>query len=107
MSPLYTPGYSHGFDFPPLDSGLPITSNVPYPKLVLGDMIGQSQAFVMEHQNARPKHGILLKFVWTGLLSGVAPPPLVIRMCPPLTTKNWNVYQPLVAQGKAINQSVL
>ena len=42
----------------------------------------------------------MLKFVLTGLLSGVAQPPMVIRMCPPLTTKNWNVYQPLLAMGK-------
>ena len=45
------------------------------------------------------RHGVMLKFVLTGLFSGVASPCLVIRMCPPLTTKNWNVYQPLLALG--------
>ena len=35
----------------------------------------------------------------TGLMPSVAPPPVVLRMCPPLTTKNINVYVPHLAVG--------
>ncbi|WAR21719.1 WDR11-like protein [Mya arenaria] len=33
------------------------------------------------------------------LLNGLHSPITVIRMCPPLTTKNWNIYEPLLAVG--------
>lgn len=42
---------------------------------------------------------VQLKFLLTGLLSGLPLPPFAIRMCPPLTTKNINHYQPLLAVG--------
>lgn len=41
-----------------------------------------------------------LKFLLTGLLSGLPLPPFAIRMCPPLTTKNIKQYEPLLAVGK-------
>ncbi|XP_028681437.2 WD repeat-containing protein 11 [Erpetoichthys calabaricus] len=47
-----------------------------------------------------------LKFLLTGLLSGLPLPPFVIRMCPPLTTKNMNHYRSLLAVGTS-NGSVL
>lgn len=40
-----------------------------------------------------------LKFTMCGLLSGTPATPYSIRMCPPLTTKNWNQYKPLLAVG--------
>ncbi|XP_053306224.1 WD repeat-containing protein 11 [Spea bombifrons] len=40
-----------------------------------------------------------LKFLLTGLLSGLPQPPFVVRMCPPLTTKNITQYKPLLAIG--------
>lgn len=43
---------------------------------------------------------VQLKFLLTGLLSGLPLPPFAIRMCPPLTTKNINHYQPLLAVGR-------
>lgn len=43
---------------------------------------------------------VQLKFLLTGLLSGLPLPPFALRMCPPLTTKNINHYQPLLAVGK-------
>ncbi|KAH3790794.1 hypothetical protein DPMN_169001 [Dreissena polymorpha] len=45
-------------------------------------------------------HGVVLKFLMTGLLQGLLSPITVIRMCPPLTTKNWNIYKPLLAVGE-------
>lgn len=44
-------------------------------------------------------HGVVPKFLMTGLLGGVTAQVTVIRMCPPLTTKNWNIYDPLLAVG--------
>jgi hypothetical protein len=34
-----------------------------------------------------------------GMLTGAASPLTVIRMCPPLTTRNWQQYTPLMAAG--------
>ncbi|XP_064630114.1 WD repeat-containing protein 11-like isoform X2 [Lineus longissimus] len=61
--------------------------------------VNHSETIVLEGQPSAQKHGIFLKFVLTGMLNGVAAPPHVLRMCPPLTTKNWNIYQPLLAVG--------
>lgn len=69
----------------------PVISDVPSPKTVLSDMIG--------HHSTPIGHGHL-KFVMTGLLSGIAPAVTVIRMCPPMTTKNYHVYKPLLAIGQ-------
>lgn len=44
-----------------------------------------------------------LKFLLTGLLSGLPLPPFAIRMCPPLTTKNIKQYEPLLAVGKYLD----
>ena len=99
QSPLYTPGHSFISHPNPITAELPTTDIGPPPQSALCDLIGHTQSFVMESQTSQSKHGVLLKFVLTGLLSGVASPPFVIRMCPPLTTKNWAVYQPLLALG--------
>jgi len=40
-----------------------------------------------------------LKLMITGLLGSVAAPLTVVRMCPPLTTRNRSHYQPLMAGG--------
>ncbi len=110
MSPLYTPGQPppNQFDFLALHGeSLPLTTSKVYPRMALSDLISQTQTFITESQAvSQSKHGVMLKFVLTGLLSGVAPAPLVIRMCPPLTTKNWNVYQPLLALGWFYNSIV-
>ena len=46
-----------------------------------------------------------LKLQTTGIMSGLLSPPFVIRMCPPLTVKNFNDYRPLLAVG-ATNGSI-
>ena len=99
LSPLYTPGT-------PLQPWSPVTGGhdpnaprIPHPKTAVCDLIGRTQSFVLESQANQNKHGVLLKFVLIGLLNGMAAPHVVIRMCPPLTTKNWNIYQPLLATG--------
>ncbi len=45
---------------------------------------------------------MLLSNLWVGLPST----PTCVRMCPPLTTKNWLFYAPLVAVGTS-NGSLL
>lgn len=39
------------------------------------------------------------KFFVTNLLPAVSPPPHVIRMCPPVTLRNWHLHKPLLAIG--------
>ncbi|EPY74697.1 WD repeat-containing protein 11 [Camelus ferus] len=58
------------------------------------------------NENAAALVEVHLKFLLTGLLSGLPSPQFAIRMCPPLTTKNIKMYQPLLAVGTG-NGSVL
>ncbi|XP_071448701.1 WD repeat-containing protein 11-like [Hetaerina americana] len=47
--------------------------------------------------------GTQLRLVITGLLSGLSgsSPMTAMRMCPPLTTRNWAQYSPIIAVGNA------
>ena len=83
---------------------LPLVTNIPPPKLALSDMIGQSQVLSPDSETASRGHGVLLKFLMTGLLNGLNSPITVIRMCPPLTTKNLKEYNPLLAVGCQIGK---
>lgn len=40
-------------------------------------------------------------FMLTNIYYGISSTPTTIRMCPPVTTKNWIYYQPLVAVGNS------
>ena len=40
-----------------------------------------------------------LRMMTTGILSGLPPPPFVVRMCPALTMKNMAEYRPIMAVG--------
>ena len=51
------------------------------------------------------KHFGQLKLHTTGIIGGLLTPPFVVRMCPPLTVKNFSDYRPLLAVG-AINGSI-
>lgn len=45
-------------------------------------------------------YGLLtIKLLLGNLWAGTPSTPTAIRMCPPLTTKNWLFYAPLVAMG--------
>lgn len=61
---------------------------------------GQSAIAGEEHPKGPVLQEVHLRFLLTGLLSGLPSPQFAIRMCPPLTTKNIKVYQPLLAVGE-------
>ena len=59
------------------------------------------------HTGSTSTYGLLeLRLILGGLWSGISGTPTVIRMCPPLTTKNWSFYTPLLAVGST-NGSIL
>ncbi|XP_070541595.1 WD repeat-containing protein 11-like isoform X2 [Ptychodera flava] len=109
LTPLHSPGYSSSdgsFEIlqpvkdesnPKMEVKFPAAAS--HPKTCLSDLIGQVQSFGSDQM--QQGKAIVLKFVLVGLLNGVTAPPLVIRMCPPLTTKNFHQYQPLVALGSS------
>ncbi|XP_062436309.1 WD repeat-containing protein 11 isoform X1 [Rhea pennata] len=98
-SPLYSP-----VSF----CGIPIgTFQNKLPDLSLDNMIaGQGTAAGEDQSKSSFLQEVHLKFLLTGLLSGLPLPPFAIRMCPPLTTKNIKQYEPLLAVGTS-NGSVL
>ncbi|XP_072280801.1 WD repeat-containing protein 11 [Pyxicephalus adspersus] len=68
------------------------------PDLSLDSVIaGQGMLSNDSAQSGGPLQEVHLKFLLTGLLSGLPQPPFVVRMCPPLTTKNITQYKPLLA----------
>uniref|UniRef100_A0A8C1VF81 WD repeat-containing protein 11 n=1 Tax=Cyprinus carpio TaxID=7962 RepID=A0A8C1VF81_CYPCA len=92
---------------PPLYSpvnfcGTPLHQNQKcIPDLSLNTMIGKIAILPYIHIPFSQQE-IHMKFLLTGLLSGLPLPPFSLRMCPPLTTKNINHYQPLLAVGEQI-----
>uniref|UniRef100_A0A8C5HBN7 WD repeat-containing protein 11 n=1 Tax=Gouania willdenowi TaxID=441366 RepID=A0A8C5HBN7_GOUWI len=91
LSPLYSPVSFCGAPLGPNQKKIQ--------DLSLNSMIGQTlTAGEAPPPNTSPQE-VQLKFLLTGLLSGLPLPPFAIRMCPPLTTKNINHYQPLLASG--------
>uniref|UniRef100_A0AAY4ERE8 WD repeat-containing protein 11 n=1 Tax=Denticeps clupeoides TaxID=299321 RepID=A0AAY4ERE8_9TELE len=98
LSPLYSP-----VSF----CGTPLGQNQKrIPDLSLNTMIGHSFISGAEPSRSSGQQEVQLKFLLTSLLSGLPLPPFALRMCPPLTTKNINHYQPLLAVGTS-NGSIL
>ncbi|KAL7890450.1 hypothetical protein AOLI_G00027080 [Acnodon oligacanthus] len=99
LSPLYSP-----INF----CGTPLSrSQKRIPDLSLNTTIGHTLISGVDPPwPAAGQQEVQLKFLLTGLLSGLPLPPFSLRMCPPLTTKNINHYQPLLAVGTS-NGSVL
>ena len=64
------------------------TSKPPY---ALDDCVPPTQTMNTKDLN--------VKLSLTGIMSNLCNPPFVLRMCPPLTTKNWPEYKPLMASG--------
>ncbi|KAG7525967.1 WD repeat-containing protein 11 [Solea senegalensis] len=98
LSPLYSPVSFCGAPLGPNQKSIQ--------DLSLNSMIGQTMIAGEAFPPSFNQQEVQLKFLLTGLLSGLPLPPFAIRMCPPLTTKNINHYQPLLAVGTS-NGSVL
>ncbi|XP_037638184.1 WD repeat-containing protein 11 [Sebastes umbrosus] len=98
LSPLYTPVSFCGSPLSPNQKRIQ--------DLSLNSMIGQTLIAGEALPLSSNQQEVQLKFLLTGLLSGLPLPPFALRMCPPLTTKNINHYQPLLATGTS-NGSVL
>ncbi|XP_053189028.1 WD repeat-containing protein 11 [Scomber japonicus] len=98
LSPLYSPVSFCGSRLGPNQKRIQ--------DLSLNSMIGQTLIAGEAPPPSSNQQEVQLKFLLTGLLSGLPLPPFAIRMCPPLTTKNINHYQPLLAVGTS-NGSVL
>uniref|UniRef100_A0A8C6NUA9 WD repeat-containing protein 11 n=1 Tax=Nothobranchius furzeri TaxID=105023 RepID=A0A8C6NUA9_NOTFU len=98
LSPLYSPVAFCGAPLGPNQKRIQ--------DLCLNSMIGQTLIAGETLPPSSYQQEVQLKFLLTGLLSGLPLPPFAIRMCPPLTTKNINHYQPLLAVGTS-NGSVL
>jgi hypothetical protein len=77
----------------------PVVSDIPRPSLGLSDMIASSLGGRVGVAG-KEGLGIHLKFLMTGLLNGISSHITVVRMCPPLTNKNWDVYEPILALGE-------
>lgn len=98
LSPLYSPVAFCGAPLGPNQKRIQ--------DLSLNCMIGQTLIAGETPPPSSNQHEVQLKFLLTGLLSGLPLPPFALRMCPPLTTKNISHYQPLLAVGTS-NGSVL
>ncbi|XP_005089399.1 WD repeat-containing protein 11 [Aplysia californica] len=97
MSPLLSPGWDVKAPTPSVSTAFPVTSDMAHPQFALADTIATSQTV---DTSATPfGHSVQLKFLLNGLLSGIAAHVTVLRMCPPLTNKNIDIYQPLMALG--------
>ena len=73
-------------------SSIPIVRPVAPPILALSDMLPVTMPGSDGHQ---PN----LRLLQSGLLSGLFGSITVARMCPPLTNKNSDIYEPLMALG--------
>lgn len=109
-TPLFTPGAPSAPSVPSHapQSGLSIADNhfgisspagvhISMPKTSLADMV--KPAWALADNVKELGHRVSLRILMTGLMPAVSPPPLVIRMCPPLTTRNIHQYVPRLAAG--------
>ena len=76
----------------------PIISEIPRPSIGLSDMLASSVGDSL----GRVGPGVQLKFLMTSLLNGISSHITVVRMCPPLTNKNWDIYEPILALGSFV-----
>jgi hypothetical protein len=78
-------------------SSLTSEAAIQSPVLSLSDLTGiiddNRSIVAVDRQNS------VIKLMLTGLLTGLSSAPTILRMCPPLTTKNFSVYKPLLAVG--------
>ena len=77
-----------------------VTTSLPQ-SIYLKDLILPSRLFVSNEVIVERSEEVQLKFTMSGLLSFLGLPPFVVKMCPPMTTKNYLFHRPLLAVGSA------
>lgn len=76
--------------------GLNLNTTTQSPVLTLTDLVSTVDD---DRQGNAERPGTAIRLMLTGLLTGLLPAPAILRMCPPLTTKNFSVYRPFLAVG--------
>ncbi|KAK3729030.1 hypothetical protein RRG08_005403 [Elysia crispata] len=95
--PLLSPTWDSTLLTGAAKDSFPKSSGLVHPQMTLFDTIGTSQNPDSDlYTEGQP---IGLKFLLTGLINGISNHVTVLKMCPPLTNKNMDVYQPLMALG--------
>ncbi|XP_035227058.1 WD repeat-containing protein 11-like isoform X2 [Stegodyphus dumicola] len=79
---------------------LPLPSVARHPVSTLSDQISPA-LYHNEMLGLKTLKNARFKIFLSGNLSVLAAPPHVIRMCPPVTFRNWAVYKPFMAVGNA------
>ncbi|GFR86903.1 WD repeat-containing protein 11 [Elysia marginata] len=97
IPPLLCPTWDTTPPSDALKECFPKVSATAHPQLTLMDTVGTSQN--TDHDLYTEGQPINLKFLLTGLINGISNHVTVLKMCPPLTNKNMDVYQPLLALG--------
>jgi len=102
----FTNGLSHKLPASPSDlpksmlsssnHGLNLDTAPQSPVLTLTDLVSMVDD---DRQGKVERPGTAIRLMLTGLLTGLLPAPAILRMCPPLTTKNFSVYRPLLSVG--------
>jgi len=107
----FTNGLAHKLQTPSLPPGLPKSilasssnhglnlggSVTQFPVQTLNNLVSMVDDERLQGMVERP--GSSIRLMLTGLLTGLLSSPTILRMCPPLTTKNFSVYRPLLAVG--------
>lgn len=101
-----TLGHSRVVPFPcsTQDPKLTLADRIPTPLYDRDELSSESvptspPATSVSYYNQHRKKSLGLQFLLVGYLNGLTPSPHVIRMCPPVTFRNWSVYKPLMAVG--------
>ena len=95
---LTMPGIEH-----PSDTELDVLGNLqPVPSVMIDSRRCSldriiSQPLLTFGEDKKKSHLPKPRFLLSGMLEGVASSPMCARMCPPMTTKNFKTYEPLVA----------
>ncbi|XP_065883318.1 WD repeat-containing protein 11-like isoform X2 [Dysidea avara] len=86
------------------ENGAKSDDSIDGPPLCLSDLISPLWYTPSADANHRK---VCIRLLLLGVASGISATPTSIRMCPPLTTKNWPYYTPVVAVGTASGSVLL
>ena len=78
-----------------------IRNNAHLYNLYLRDLFLPSRLFLENDYVKQNSKSVQLKFIMSGLFTFLGLSPFVLSMCPPLTTKNFLYYKPILAIGSS------